>query len=142
MGIQDGNAQCGIRHSTCCHSFPSHDTLAPKVMNSIHAALAILVTTITCFAQGQVNFANRVGASGSIANFVTRRGANISGHVQYRPSESYELMIHILTLISGGQTGADRAAYDFAIAHGLPRGGWCPKGRLLEDGTLPLWNTK
>ena len=37
-------------------------------MNSIHAALAILLTTITCFAQGQVNFANRVGSGGSILN--------------------------------------------------------------------------
>jgi len=37
-------------------------------MNSIHATLAILLTTITSFAQGQVNFANRVGAGGSILN--------------------------------------------------------------------------
>src|SRR5262245_29786087 len=37
-------------------------------MNSIHIALAVLLTTITCFAQGQVNFANRVGAGGSILN--------------------------------------------------------------------------
>jgi hypothetical protein len=35
-------------------------------MNPIHAALAVLLTTAACFAQGQVNFANRVGASGSI----------------------------------------------------------------------------
>src|SRR5678816_2125621 len=42
-----------------------------------------------------------------------------------------------LTIISGGQTGADRAALDFALAHGLPHGGWCPKGRLAEDGTIP-----
>ena len=39
-----------------------------KVMNSIHAALAVLLTTIASFAQGQVNFANRVGAGGSILN--------------------------------------------------------------------------
>jgi hypothetical protein len=37
-------------------------------MNSIHAALTVLLTTITCFAQGQVNFANRVGLNGSILN--------------------------------------------------------------------------
>src|SRR5678809_1173904 len=42
-----------------------------------------------------------------------------------------------LTIISGGQTGADRAALDFAIAHGLAHGGWCPKGRLAEDGSIP-----
>ena len=37
-------------------------------MNPIHAALTILLTTLTCLAQGQVNFANRVGAGGSIVN--------------------------------------------------------------------------
>jgi len=40
-------------------------------------------------------------------------------------------------IISGGQTGADRAALDFAIKHNLPYGGWVPKGRKTEDGTLP-----
>jgi Circularly permutated YpsA SLOG family len=40
-------------------------------------------------------------------------------------------------IISGGQTGADRAALDFAIARGSPHGGWCPRGRLAEDGTIP-----
>ncbi|MCX6972187.1 MAG: putative molybdenum carrier protein [Verrucomicrobia bacterium] len=39
-------------------------------------------------------------------------------------------------LISGGQTGADRAALDVAIRHGFPHGGWCPKGRKAEDGPL------
>jgi len=39
-------------------------------------------------------------------------------------------------IISGGQTGADRAALDFAIKHGIPHGGWVPKGRKAEDGTL------
>ncbi len=40
-------------------------------------------------------------------------------------------------LVSGGQTGADRAALDAAISLGLPHGGWCPKGRRAEDGTIP-----
>ncbi|MCH2113482.1 MAG: putative molybdenum carrier protein [Pirellulales bacterium] len=40
-------------------------------------------------------------------------------------------------IISGGQTGADRAALDFAIRTGIPHGGWCPRGRLAEDGALP-----
>lgn len=40
-------------------------------------------------------------------------------------------------IISGGQTGADRAALDFAIKHNIPYGGWLPKGRKIEDGTLP-----
>jgi len=39
-------------------------------------------------------------------------------------------------LISGGQTGADRAALDFALARGIPHGGWCPQGRRAEDGVL------
>ena len=43
----------------------------------------------------------------------------------------------IQKIISGGQTGADRAALDFAIKHNLPYGGWVPKGRKTEDGTLP-----
>jgi len=41
-------------------------------------------------------------------------------------------------IISGGQTGADRAALDFAIGNQIPYGGWLPKGRKTEDGTLPL----
>jgi hypothetical protein len=41
-----------------------------------------------------------------------------------------------LTIVSGGQTGADRAALDFAIAAGLAHDGWCPRGRLAEDGPL------
>jgi hypothetical protein len=40
-------------------------------------------------------------------------------------------------IISGGQTGADRAALDFAIERGIPHGGWCPAGRLAEDGPIP-----
>jgi Circularly permutated YpsA SLOG family len=39
-------------------------------------------------------------------------------------------------IISGGQTGADRAALDFAMAHGIPHGGWCPQGRRAEDGAI------
>jgi len=37
-------------------------------MNPIHIALAVVLTTVSCFAQGQVNFANRVGAGGAILN--------------------------------------------------------------------------
>jgi len=42
-----------------------------------------------------------------------------------------------LTFISGGQTGVDRATLDFALEHSIPCGGWCPKGRLAEDGKIP-----
>ena len=40
-------------------------------------------------------------------------------------------------MISGGQTGVDRAGLDAALAAGFPIGGYCPKGRLAEDGTIP-----
>ncbi len=43
----------------------------------------------------------------------------------------------ISKIVSGGQTGADRAALDFAIQHDIPHGGWIPKGRKTEDGPLP-----
>ena len=43
----------------------------------------------------------------------------------------------ITKIISGGQTGADRAALDVAIEHGIPHGGWIPKGRKTEAGPLP-----
>ena len=39
-------------------------------------------------------------------------------------------------IISGAQTGADRAALDVAIRLGIPHGGWVPKGRIAEDGPL------
>jgi hypothetical protein len=39
-------------------------------------------------------------------------------------------------IVSGGQTGADRAALDWALAHGVEGGGWCPKGRKAEDGPI------
>jgi hypothetical protein len=42
-----------------------------------------------------------------------------------------------LRIVSGGQTGADRAALDAALAVGLPVGGWCPLGRRAEDGEIP-----
>jgi hypothetical protein len=40
-------------------------------------------------------------------------------------------------IISGGQTGADQAAFDAAINLGIPHGGWIPKSRRTEVGTLP-----
>ena len=43
----------------------------------------------------------------------------------------------IKRIISGGQTGVDRAALDYAIDHHIPHGGWCPRGRLAEDGRIP-----
>jgi hypothetical protein len=42
----------------------------------------------------------------------------------------------ISRLVSGGQTGVDRAALDVALELGLPCGGWCPRGRKAEDGAI------
>ena len=44
--------------------------------------------------------------------------------------------MNILRILSGGQTGVDRAALDFAIAQQIPHGGWCPAGRRAADGLL------
>jgi len=41
-------------------------------------------------------------------------------------------------IVSGGETGAERAALDAAIRWGVPYGGWVRKGRKTEDGTLPV----
>tara|TARA_B100000809_G_scaffold221029_2_gene229073 strand:+ start:594 stop:1124 length:531 start_codon:yes stop_codon:yes gene_type:complete len=41
-----------------------------------------------------------------------------------------------LTIISGGQTGVDRAALDVALEFGVPHAGWCPRGRRAEDGPI------
>ena len=40
-------------------------------------------------------------------------------------------------LVSGGQTGVDRAALNVALRLGIPCGGWCPRGRRAEDGIIP-----
>lgn len=40
-------------------------------------------------------------------------------------------------IVSGGQSGVDRGALDAAIELGIAHGGWCPRGRLAEDGTIP-----
>ena len=42
----------------------------------------------------------------------------------------------IRRIISGGQTGVDRAALDVALERGIECGGWCPQGRRAEDGTI------
>jgi hypothetical protein len=49
-----------------------------------------------------------------------------------RPAETRPLLV-----VSGGQTGVDRGALDAALERGVPCGGWCPAGRLAEDGVIP-----
>ena len=51
--------------------------------------------------------------------------------------EKQDLRRGILKIISGGQTGVDRGALDAALAFEVECGGWCPAGRLAEDGTIP-----
>jgi hypothetical protein len=61
------------------------------------------------------------------------------GYLQFSPDDATiarNLMALIEKIVSGGQTGADRAALNLAIEHGIPHGGWCPKGRLAEDGKI------
>lgn len=50
-----------------------------------------------------------------------------------RPTKS----LLIEKLVSGGQTGVDRAALDVALKLSIPCGGWCPRGRRAEDGEIP-----
>ena len=45
-------------------------------------------------------------------------------------------MAAVHKIISGGQTGVDRAALDAAIELGITCGGWCPKGRASEQGPI------
>ncbi len=52
-------------------------------------------------------------------------------------SSEYIMEYRTMKIISGGQTGADRAALDAAIELGIPHGGWLPRGRKTEDGQLP-----
>jgi predicted Rossmann fold nucleotide-binding protein DprA/Smf involved in DNA uptake len=45
-------------------------------------------------------------------------------------------MFRLKKIMSGGQTGVDRAALDFAIRRGIPHGGYCPRGRRSENGRI------
>lgn len=51
-------------------------------------------------------------------------------------------MLGLCKIISGGQSGADRAGIDWAIANGIDYGGWIPRGRISEDGGVPTSYTK
>ena len=51
-------------------------------------------------------------------------------------NETYQIPSHF-KIISGGQTGADRAGLDWAIVHHIEHKGWCPQGRKSEDGLIP-----
>ena len=53
------------------------------------------------------------------------------------PISDSRIQIALCKIVSGGQTGTDRAALDWAITHGVEHGGWCPAGRRAEDGVIP-----
>jgi hypothetical protein len=46
------------------------------------------------------------------------------------------LQIVCQKIISGGQTGVDRGALDACLQNNFVYGGWCPKGRMAEDGRI------
>lgn len=50
--------------------------------------------------------------------------------------DDQEPAVRVQKIVSGGQTGVDRGALDAAIELGLEHGGWCPQGRLAEDGVI------
>jgi hypothetical protein len=67
-----------------------------------------------------------------------RRGSRSKAHgqppEQRREAEPRRNKIKVIT---GGQTGVDRGALDAALDLKLECGGWCPEGRLAEDGAIP-----
>ena len=60
---------------------------------------------------------------------------SVALHVPVHVPFMDEMRLH--RVVSGGQTGADRAALDAAMESGIPVGGWCPKHRRAEDGPIP-----
>ncbi|TWU11962.1 putative molybdenum carrier [Symmachiella macrocystis] len=57
---------------------------------------------------------------------------------RHKAAQELILPTTVEKIVSGGQTGVDRAALDMAIVAGIACGGWCPLGRKAEDGPLPL----
>ncbi len=65
--------------------------------------------------------------------YFARRDRELIAALRKRRERPADLLVRVL---SGGQTGVDRAALDAALAVGVPVGGWCPRGRLAEDGVI------
>lgn len=49
---------------------------------------------------------------------------------------NFTVFNNLVRVCAGGQTGVERAALDFAINRRIGHGGWCPRGRQAEDGTI------
>lgn len=65
---------------------------------------------------------------------------SLKSRLFYLDSEKYSPQAQnnfIKEIVSGGQTGVDRAALDIALELKIPHGGWCPYGRKAEDGIIP-----
>ncbi len=81
------------------------------------------------------------GASGTSGSGIDPRGAGAGATGTSGPGTGGARTVGstvtgIARIVSGGQTGADRAALDWAIEHGIPHTGWCPQGRRAEDGSM------
>jgi hypothetical protein len=88
-----------------------------------------LVTGCEQFCKGNVSSGNP-GMNGTVKrNLVT-------GLVPSRNQHGGNM---VKKIVSGGQTGADRAGVDVAIECGVEYGRWLPKGRMAEDGTASVW---
>ena len=70
-------------------------------------------------------------------NRPSRRTAHARPQPRKRPTPVTARSLRLEKIISGGQTGVDRAALDVARALGIPCGGNCPRGRRAEDGRIP-----
>lgn len=67
-----------------------------------------------------------------------RRGSRSKSHGQSsEPRREGDSWRNKIKVVSGGQTGVDRGALDAALDMNIQCGGWCPEGRLAEDGPIP-----
>jgi putative molybdenum carrier protein len=60
-------------------------------------------------------------------------------HVDPDDPPDIRVAMRLTKIVSGGQTGVDRAALDAALAAIFPCGGWTPRDRMAEDGVIPEW---
>lgn len=56
----------------------------------------------------------------------------------FKRAKKFSGAVVLQKIISGGQTGVDRAALDIALEYNFPCGGWCPAKRRAEDGSIPV----